>query len=69
LLIECTPQAIVDRLDNTMKKIIMSAAIKERMESVGFVTPEQNSAAGARLVRSDLELWTWVSSTAGRKAN
>ncbi len=64
-----TPQAIVDKLETTMKKIMTSAAIKERMESVGFVIPEQGSAAYTRFVRSELELWTRVISTAGIKAN
>ena len=64
-----TPQAIVDKLEATMKKIMTSAAIKERMESVGFVIPEQGSAAYTRFVRSELELWTRVISTAGIKAN
>lgn len=64
-----TPQAIIDKLEATMRKIMSSAAIKERMESVGFVIPEQGSTAYTSFVRSELELWTRVISTAGIKAN
>ncbi len=63
-----TPQAIVDRLEAAMKKIMASAPIRERMESVGFVIPQQGSSAYTEFVRKELELWTRVIKTAGIKA-
>lgn len=63
-----TPAAIVDKLETTMKKIMASAPIRERMESIGFVIPEQGSAAYTKFVREELELWTRVIKTAGIKA-
>ena len=46
--IKGTPQPIVDKLEATMKKIMRSPEIRQRMESIGFTVPEQ----GARLTQS-----------------
>jgi tripartite-type tricarboxylate transporter receptor subunit TctC len=66
--IKGTPQPIVDKLEATMKKIMTSPEIKQRMESVGFVVPEQGGAQYTAFVKSEIDLWTRVIKTAGIKA-
>ena len=66
--IKGTPQPIVDKLEATMKKIMTSPDIRQRMESIGFIVPEQGAAAYTRFVKSEIELWTHVIKTAGIKA-
>ena len=65
--IKGTPQPIVDKLEAAMKKIMSSAEIKQRMESVGFVIPAQGSSAYTGFVKSEIDLWTKVIKTAGIK--
>jgi tripartite-type tricarboxylate transporter receptor subunit TctC len=67
--IKGTPQPIVDKLEATMKKIMGSAEIKQRMESVGFVVPPQGSAHYTRFVKDEIDLWTKVIKSAGIKPN
>lgn len=62
-----TPQPIVDRLEAEISKIMASPAIRQRMESIGFVVPTQGSKAYTEFVRSELERWTRVIKTAGIK--
>ena len=66
--IKGTPQPIVDKLEATMKKIMTSPDIRQRMESIGFIVPEQGGAAYTKFVKSEIELWTHVIKTAGIKA-
>ena len=66
--IKGTPQPIVDKLEATMKKIMTSPEIRLRMESIGFIVPEQGGAAYTKFVKSEIELWTHVIKTAGIKA-
>jgi tripartite-type tricarboxylate transporter receptor subunit TctC len=66
--IKGTPQPIVDKLEAAMKKIMASAEIKQRMESVGFVIPAQGSAPYTQFIKSEVDLWTRVIKTAGIKA-
>ncbi len=66
--IKGTPQPIVDKLEAAMKKIMNSPEIKQRMESVGFIVPEQGGAAYTNFVKSEIDLWTRVIKTAGIKA-
>ena len=63
-----TPRPVVERLEAAMKKIMASAEIRQRMESVGFVVPPQGGEVYAQFVRSEIELWTRVIRTAGIKA-
>jgi tripartite-type tricarboxylate transporter receptor subunit TctC len=63
-----TPKPIVDKLEATMKKVMTSPEIKQRMESVGFVIPAQGSEPYTKFVKSEIELWTRVIKTAGIKA-
>jgi tripartite-type tricarboxylate transporter receptor subunit TctC len=66
--IKGTPQPIVDKLEAAMKKIMSSPEIKQRMESVGFVIPEQGGAPYGKFIKSEIDLWTRVIQTAGIKA-
>ncbi len=67
--IKGTPQPIVDKLEAAMKKIMGSAEIKQRMESVGFVVPVQGSGPYTKFVKDEIDLWTKVIKTAGIKPN
>jgi tripartite-type tricarboxylate transporter receptor subunit TctC len=62
-----TPAAVVDRLEAEMGRIMASAAIKQRMESVGFVVPVQGSRAYTGFVKEEVERWTQVIKSAGIK--
>jgi tripartite-type tricarboxylate transporter receptor subunit TctC len=62
-----TPQPIVDKLDATLKKIMTSPEIKQRLESVGFVVPPPGGAAYTQFVKAELDLWTKVIKSAGIK--
>jgi len=66
-LIRGTPQAIVDRFDAAMKKIMTSADIKQKLETVGFVVPPPGAQPYTQFVQSEIELWTKVIKTAGIK--
>jgi tripartite-type tricarboxylate transporter receptor subunit TctC len=62
-----TPQPIVDKLEAAMAQAMTSPAIKQRMESQGFVIPAQGSKPYAAFVKSEIERWTKVIKTAGIK--
>jgi tripartite-type tricarboxylate transporter receptor subunit TctC len=62
-----TPQPIVDRLEAEMVKIMGSPAIRQRMESVGFVVPPQGSKHYTAFVKEEVERWTRVIKAAGIK--
>ena len=62
-----TPQPVLDKLDGALKKVMTSAEIKQRLESVGFVVPAAGGAAYTQFVKSEIELWTKVIHTAGIK--
>ncbi len=66
--IKNTPKPVIDKLEAAMKKIMASAEIKQRMESVGFVVPAQGIAPYTQFVKSEIDLWTKVIQTAGIKA-
>lgn len=65
--IKGTPQAIVDKLEATLRKVMSSADIKQRLESVGFVVPAPGAASYTKFVQSEIDLWTGVIKTAGIK--
>ncbi len=65
--IKGTPQPIVDKLEATLRKIMTSPEIKQRLESVGFVVPAPGAASYTKFVQSELDLWTRVIKTAGIK--
>ena len=62
-----TPQPIVDKLDAALRKIMTSAEIKQRLETVGFVVPPAGAPHYAQFVQQEIELWTRVIKTAGIK--
>ena len=62
-----TPQPIVDKLEAAMAQAMTSPAIKQRMESQGFVIPAQGSKPYTAFVKSEIERWTKVIKTAGIK--
>jgi tripartite-type tricarboxylate transporter receptor subunit TctC len=63
-----TPKAITDKLESEIAKIMGSPAIKQRMESIGFVIPPQGSAAYTAFLKTELESWSKVIQKAGIKA-
>jgi tripartite-type tricarboxylate transporter receptor subunit TctC len=65
--IKGTPQPVVDKLEAALKKVMTSPEIKQRLESVGFVVPPAGGAAYTQFVKSEIDLWTKVITTAGIK--
>jgi tripartite-type tricarboxylate transporter receptor subunit TctC len=61
------PQSIVDRLEAAVSNAMQSAAIKQRMESVGFVVPPQGSKAYDAFVKEEVARWTKVIQVGGIK--
>jgi tripartite-type tricarboxylate transporter receptor subunit TctC len=62
-----TPSPIVEKLEAAMKQIMNSSAIKQRMESQGFVVPVQGSKVYADFVKSEIQMWANVIKTSGIK--
>ena len=60
-----TPQPIVDKLEAAMTQAMESPAVRQRMESQGFVVPTQGSKPYAAFIRSEIERWTKVIKVAG----
>jgi tripartite-type tricarboxylate transporter receptor subunit TctC len=58
----------VDKLEATLSAIMQSPAVRQRMESVGFVVPTQGSKAYTAFVKSEIEHWSRVIATGGIKA-
>jgi tripartite-type tricarboxylate transporter receptor subunit TctC len=63
-----TPKAVVDKLEAAVVKAMRSPAIKQRMESQGFVIPELGSAVYTPFVTKEMDRWTRVIRTADIKA-
>lgn len=62
-----TPEPIVARLEAALKEVMSSPAIRQRMESNGFVIPTLGREHYTAFVRSEKERWTKVIRTAGIK--
>ena len=62
-----TPQAVVDKLEAAIAQAMQSDAIRQRMNSVGFVVPPQGSKHYTAFVKSELDTWVRVIKTAGIK--
>jgi tripartite-type tricarboxylate transporter receptor subunit TctC len=60
-----TPKAVVDKLEAAMSQAMTSPAIKQRMDSQGFVIPTQGSKAYTAFVANEIPRWTKVIKTAG----
>ena len=63
-----TPKAIADKLEAEIATAMQSPAIKQRMDSIGFVIAPQGTVAYSAFVKSEMERWTRVIKTAGIKA-
>ena len=63
-----TPKPIVDKLEAAMSQVMSSPAVKQRMETQGFVIPAQGSKPYTAFVASELVRWTKVIKTAGISA-
>jgi tripartite-type tricarboxylate transporter receptor subunit TctC len=61
------PQPIVDKLEAAMVQAMTSPAVKQRLESQGFVVPVQGSKHYTEFVKSEEARWTRVIKTAGIK--
>ena len=62
-----TPQAVVDKLEAAIAQAMQSEAVRQRMNSVGFVVPPQGSKHYSAFVKSELDTWVRVIKTAGIK--
>jgi tripartite-type tricarboxylate transporter receptor subunit TctC len=60
-----TPKPVVDKLEAAMSQVMTLPAIKQRMESQGFVIPTQGSKAYTAFVANEIPRWTKVIKTAG----
>jgi tripartite-type tricarboxylate transporter receptor subunit TctC len=62
-----TPQAIIDKLEAAMVQAMNSPSVRQRLESQGFVVPQQGAKPYAAFVKSEEARWTQVIKTAGIK--
>jgi tripartite-type tricarboxylate transporter receptor subunit TctC len=60
-----TPPAVVEKLEAAMVQVMNSSAIKQRLESQGFVVPTLGSKAYTAFVANEIPRWTKVIKTAG----
>ena len=60
-----TPKAVADKLEAAMTQVMQLPAIKQRMDSQGFVIPTQGAKPYSAFVASELTRWTKVIKTAG----
>ena len=60
-----TPPAVVEKLEAAMVQVMSSPAIKQRLESQGFVVPTLGSKAYTAFVAAEIPRWTKVIKTAG----
>lgn len=60
-----TPPAVVEKLEAAMVQVMNSPAIRQRLESQGFVVPPLGSKAYTAFVASEILRWTKVIKTAG----
>ena len=59
-----TPPPVIDKLEAALSAALVSPAIRQRMESVGFVVPPQGSKVYTQFVKVELDGWTHVIKTA-----
>jgi len=62
-----TPKPIADRLEAELVKIMLSPDVKQRLESKGFVVPDQGSASYSAFVAKEVGRWSRVIKIAGLK--
>jgi tripartite-type tricarboxylate transporter receptor subunit TctC len=64
-----TPKPIVDKLEAAMVQAMGSPAVRQKLESQGFVVPALGSKPYTAFVNSEKERWTQVIKTAGIKVD
>ena len=62
-----TPRPIVDKIEAAAVAAMNSPAIRQRLESQGFVVPPQGAAAYTKFVAAEHDRWVKVIKTAGIK--
>ncbi len=62
-----TPQPIVDKLEAAITQAMKTDAIKQRLNSVGFIIPEQGSKPYTAFVKKEIDTWSRVITKAGIK--
>jgi tripartite-type tricarboxylate transporter receptor subunit TctC len=62
-----TPAPVVAKIEAAFKEVMTSPAIKQRMESQGFVVPAQGSKPYTDFVGAEMDRWTQVIKAAGIK--
>jgi tripartite-type tricarboxylate transporter receptor subunit TctC len=62
-----TPKPIADKLEAALVAAMNMPAIRQRMESQGFVVPQQGSTAYTAFVASEVDRWPRVIKAAGIK--
>ncbi|NDP63716.1 tripartite tricarboxylate transporter substrate binding protein [Polaromonas sp.] len=62
-----TPQPVIDKLEAALVQAMTSPAVKQRLESQGFVVPVQGARHYAEFIKSEEARWTRVIKTAGIK--
>ncbi len=62
-----TPKPIVDKLEAAVVQAMQAPAIRQRLESTGFVLPPLGSAEYTKFVASEHDRWVKVIKTAGIK--
>ncbi len=60
-----TPPAVVEKLEAAILQVMTSPAIKQRLESQGFVVPTLGQKHYSAFVASEMTRWTKVIKTAG----
>lgn len=63
-----TPQPVVDKLEAALVQVMSSSAVKQRLESQGFIVPPPSAKTYADFVKSEGARWTDVIKTGGIKA-
>jgi tripartite-type tricarboxylate transporter receptor subunit TctC len=63
-----TPAPVVARLEAALREVMASPAVRQRLESNGFVVPAPGAQAYTGFVASELPRWTKVIKTAGIKS-
>lgn len=60
-----TPRPVADKIEAALVATMQSPAIKQRMDSQGFVVPPQGSAHYTKFVASEMDRWVKVIKAAG----
>lgn len=65
---KATPQSIVDKLEAAIATAMQSLAVRQRMDSMGFVIPTQGSKVYTAFLKSEHDRWIQVIKQANIKA-